>query len=190
MTMKKYLLLFTAVAIAATTVAQGNSQGKGKIKSKQNKEVKIKDKNEREDNREWEGNNQNTGKGKYAKNQPAKVRAAFQRDYPNAGNVVWNKYRGDWTATFNSRWGRSTAVYHSNGERRDTRTNIYREQLPNRNIWERIFRRDNVNQVGTIVQIESPSLASSIFRIASQLAGSKTQYRYYNSNGELVTYDY
>ena len=24
-----------------------------------------------------------------SKNQPAKVRAAFQRDYPNAGNVSW-----------------------------------------------------------------------------------------------------
>lgn len=188
--MKKYLLLFAAVTITVTAMAQGNSQGKGKMKSKHNKESKIKDKYEHEDNREWEGNEQKTGKGKFSKNQPAKVRAAFQRDYPNANNVAWSKYKGDWTATFNSRLGRSTAVYHANGERRDTRTRITRDQLPNETIWDKIFRRDRVNPVGNIVQIESPSLGSNIFRIASQLAGSKTQYRYYDSNGQLVEYDY
>src|SRR5215203_4293817 len=64
----------------------------------------------------WEGTSGPEGaQGKSSKNQPAKVRAAFARDYPNAGGVSWSKYRGDWTATFTSGVTRSTAVYNANG---------------------------------------------------------------------------
>lgn len=190
--MKKYLLLFAAVAITATGIAQGNSQGKGngKAKNKPAKESKGLEKHDDvKDDGIWNGT-QNTSVGKQSKNQPAKVRAAFQNDYPNAANVVWSKYRGDWTATFNSGLGRSTAIYHANGERRDTRTSINRDQLPNRTIWDDIFRRDRVTPVGNVVQIQSPSLGAEIFRFATQVAGSQLQYRFYNSNGQKVQYNY
>ncbi|MEO6733977.1 MAG: hypothetical protein ABIN01_22335 [Ferruginibacter sp.] len=190
--MKKYLLLFAAVAITATGIAQGNSQGKGngKAKNKPAKEFKDKEKhNDVNDDGTWD-RTQNSSVGKQSKNQPAKVRAAFQNDYPNAGNVVWSKYHGDWTATFNNSFGRSTAIYHANGQRRDTRTYINRDQLPNRTIWDDIFRRDRVTPVGNIVQIQSPSLGYEIFRIGSQVAGSQLQYRFYNVNGQKVQYNY
>ncbi|MES2772975.1 MAG: hypothetical protein V4722_02235 [Bacteroidota bacterium] len=184
--MKKYFILFLAASIAITAgMAQGNSKNKGKDK------VKIKTaKNNKGNEVNWDGTQQ-SGNGKLSKNQPTKVTAAFQRDYPAAGNVVWSKYRGDWTATFNSGfgWGRSTAVYHANGERRDTRTRIKINELPNRTIWDKIFKRDNIQPVD-IVQIQSPTLASEIFRIASQVTGLPTKYVFYNNNGQLVQYDY
>lgn len=190
--MKQYLLLFAAVAIVVTGMAQGNSQGKGKgkMKAKASKETKFKVKNGDDiNNGVWAGTRY-SAEAKPSKNQPAKVRAAFQRDYPNAGNVLWSKYRGDWTATFNSGWGRSTAVYHANGQRKDTRTPINRVQLPTGTVWDRVFKRDRVNPVGVIVQIKSPSLGYEIFRIASQIAGSQLQYLFYNGNGQQVQYDY
>ena len=173
-----------------------NSKNKSKDKEK-TKSIKskneYKDKNDDDDNDKkgiWDGTN-NANNGKPSKNQPSKVSAAFQRDYPNAGNVVWSKYRGDWTATFNSGFGlgSSTAVYHANGERRDTRTRIKDTQLPNRGIWDKIFKRDNVTPV-SIVQIQSPTLASEIFRIATKTSGSQTRYLFYNTNGDLVQYNY
>src|SRR5215218_5210105 len=64
------------------------------------------------------------GGSKSSKNQPTKARQAFAAVYPNATNVSWSKYRGDWTATFNNGVSRSVAVYHANGQRKDTRTVI------------------------------------------------------------------
>ena len=188
--MKKNLLLFIAISIALTGMAQGNSQGKGngKKKDKKSYEKNGKDKKGQDDDDVWNGAASSTGK--LSKNQPAKVREAFSRDYPNAGNVVWSKYRGDWTATFNSGLGRSTAIYHANGERRDTRTRITRQQLPNGTVWDDIFKRDRVFPNGNIVQVQSPSLAFEIFRVASQEASSKLQYLFYNSSGKRVQYNY
>lgn len=187
--MKQYLMLFAAVVIGIFGMAQGNSQDKGKSKekSKTQKEKKAKAPKNDKDNGVWAGTKFS---GKPSKNQPAKVREAFSRDYPNVTNVVWSKYHGDWTATFNNSWGRPTAVYHANGERRDTRIPITKEQLPNGTIWENIFKRDGVQPVGTIVKVEAPSLRSEIFRIASQIAGSKTEYLFYDRNGLKLQYNY
>ena len=89
--------------------------------------------------------------------------------------------------TINDQPWRSTAVYHANGQRKDTRTVINRNQLPG-SIWDRIFKRDNVTPV-SVVQIQ-PSVGSEIFRIESQYAGSKLQYYFYNANGQRVQYNY
>lgn len=183
-------MLFTAVAIGIFGMAQGNSQNKGnsKEKNKSQKETKAKTKNGKEkDNGVWAGTNFS---GKPSKNQPAKVRESFNRDYPNVTNVTCSKYHGDWTATFNNSLGRPTAVYHANGQRRDTRIPITKEQLPNKNIWDNIFKRDGVQPIGTIVKVEAPSLLSEIFRIGSQIAGSKTEYLFYDRNGLKVQYKY
>ena len=112
------------------------------------------------------------------------MQAALLRDYPNANNVVWSKYKGDYTATFNNGVWRSTAVYHANGERKDTRTPLTRNQLPG-TIWDQIFKRDNIAPT-SYVQIERPSVTERIIRV---LTGNNTAY-YYNESGNRVQYDY
>ena len=186
-----------------TMISQGNSNdnGKGKDKSKNerstnpaNSEQKEKAANEKKQQDEhnkkiWDGTSDKGGKGPVSsKNQPAKVRAAFQRDYPNAGNVSWSKYRGDWTASFGNGFYRSTALYHANGERRDTRTPVTRNEMP-RNVLDAIFKRSPGTRVEDIIKIEVPNVATDIFRIKDIIQG-KPMYFYYNSDGQLVKYNY
>lgn len=156
------LLFFASIGIGVAT-AQGKVKYKKKVKE---------DKEYRED--------------KVSKNQPTKVLEAFRRDYPNATNVVWTKYKGDWTASFGNGIFRSTAVYHANGERRDTRTLITRKDLPGeKTIWDRIFRQDNINP-NNIMRIETPSSSDVIIRL---LSTTGTTY-FYNSKGEVVEYNF
>jgi hypothetical protein len=137
----------------------------------------------------WEGTSgPEGGGGKASKNQPAKVRAAFARDYPNASGVSWSKYRGNWTATFNSGTARSTAVYHANGERRDTRTAIPQTQTP-RNVLEGIIKKAPGTRIGDIIKIETPKSIADVFRIKTTLNGT-TRYLFYNEKGMQVSYDY
>ncbi len=181
--MKKLLLAITVLAITSTVVAQGNSQNNGKGKSK-NHGKSAKSGQVKDNEGSWDAPNGNYGPGKSSKNQPKKVQAALLRDYPNAGNVHWTKYKGDYTATFNNGPWRSTAVYHANGERRDTRTPLTRQQLPG-SIWDVIFKRDRIVPT-RYVQIDRPSTAERIFRIVT---ASNAAY-YYNENGVRVQYDY
>lgn len=186
--MKKYLLWLTFITLTINVIAQGN--GKSKSQNKKEKETKVKEKSNNDRNSDKWNETKNTSKLKASKNQPAKVRAGFRRDYPNAVNVVWSKYRGDWTATYNSVWGRSTAVYHANGQRKDIRSSIKRNQLPAETPWDRIFKRDRIYVVSNVTQIESPELGSKLFRIASQMAGASLRYFFYNANGQQIKYDY
>jgi hypothetical protein len=128
------------------------------------------------------------GAGKVSKNQPAKVREAFVRDYPNATGVSWSKYQGNWTASFTSGVTRSTAVYHANGERRDTRTPVAQSQVP-RPILEGIMKRRPGSRIGDIIRIEAPQLAGNIFRVKTTQNGT-TNYLFYNAEGKQVSYDY
>ena len=198
--MKKILLFFAACMIGFTMMGQGKSgdKGKGKGKSKTekstnqgNSEQKEKEAKEKDEHSKkvWDGTSDKRGKGpKPSKNQPAKVRAAFQRDYPNASNVSWSKYRGDWTATFGNGLYMSTAVYHANGERRDTRTPVTRNELPG-NVLDSIFKRRPGTRLEDIIKIEVPNVVKDIFRIKDIIQG-KPEYFYYNSNGQLIKYDY
>ena len=200
--MKKFFLLSTGLIFGLTMIAQGNSDnGKGKDKSKSersanqsNSEHKEKTANEKkqldEHNKKiWDGTSDKGGKGPvYAKNQPAKVSAAFQRDYPNAGNVSWSKYRGDWTASFGNGFYRSTALYHANGDRRDTRTLIRRNEMP-QNVVDAIFKRSPGNRLDDIIKIEVPNTSKNIFRV-KDILGGKPAYFYYNNDGQLVKYNY
>jgi len=186
-----------------TMIAQGNSNdnGKGKEKSKnekaakqassEQKEKEAKEKKQQDEHNKkiWDGTSDKNGKGPVpSKNQPAKVRAAFQRDYPNAVNVSWSKYRGDWTASFGNGLYRSTAVYHANGERRDTRTPVTRNELP-RNVLDGIFKRSPDTRLDDIIKIEVPNAVKDIFRV-KDIIGGKPAYFYYNSDGQLVKYNY
>lgn len=201
--MKKILFFLTAVIISLTSMAQGKSQGKAKGKSAsvhtkhskphstQTGKAKVKSEGHNQHNKTiWNGTTGGNA-GKYSKNQPAKVREAFSRDYPNATNVVWSKYQGDWTATFgNGLWGTKTAVYHANGERRDTRSVINRSELPGGgSIWDKIFKRDGITANNQVVQVESPGIMDKIFRVGS-ISGSALKYLFYNQNGNQVQYNY
>jgi hypothetical protein len=201
--MKKFFLVCTGFIFSLTVIAQANKSdnAKGKDKSKdtksakqvsseqKEKEAKEKKQQEEHNRKIWDGTSDKNGKAPMpSKNQPAKVRAAFQRDYPNAGNVSWSKYRGDWTASFGNGLYRSTAVYHANGERRDTRTPVTRNELP-ANVLDAIFKRSPETRLEDVIKIEVPNAAKDIFRI-KDILGGKPAYFYYNSDGQLVKYNY
>ena len=201
--MKKFFLLITGFIFSLTIIAQGNKGENGQVKNQSKNEKSVKKKNYEQKEKEakekkvkdehskkvWDGTSDQKGKGpKFSKNQPAKVRAAFQRDYPNASNVSWTKYRGDWTATFRNGLFMSTAVYHANGERRDTRTPVTQKEMP-RNVLDSIFKRRPGTRLEDIIKIDLPNGLNNIFRIKDNLQGSPV-YFYYNSDGQLVKYNY
>jgi hypothetical protein len=206
-----FFILFAAV-FSLTATAQGNSGNKGKSKNNpsaqtdnpansggqgntgtkdkgKNKEKEDKIKNEEHDRKVWDGVNGTSGCGKVSKNQPAKVRQNFQRDYPNAGNVRWTKCRGDWTATFGNGVFLSTAIYHANGDRRDTRTPVNQDNIPRR-VLDEIFKKRPVDtRIDDAVKIEVPNVVKEIFRIKNVLEG-KTQFDYFDADGVKVDYSY
>lgn len=195
--MKRLFLLLTAFTVSLSMIAQGNSQGKGKDKQKDktdkttgSENSKDKEKKELDDYNKkiWEGTRDNGSGSKPSKNQPAKVRTSFQQDYPNATNVYWTKYRGDWTVTFGNGLYRSTAVYHANGERRDTRTPILKDKMP-RIVLDSIFKRRPDTKLEEVIKIEIPKTVKDIFRI-KDIIQEKTEFSYYDADGKLVKYDY
>lgn len=208
--MKQILLILTAFVISFSVAAQGNSGGKSKTKDKQNKaqnadannnsnaKGKAKNNNADKGNKEkqehdkkvWEGTYKNDGDGpKPSKNQPAKVREAFARDYPGAQNVTWSKYRGDWTATFRNGVFTSTAVYHANGERRDTRTPVPRQEVP-RNILDDIFkRRPQTQPTEEVIKVELPERNRHLFRFKEMINGV-ANYFFVDNAGKEVNYNY
>jgi hypothetical protein len=198
--MKKFLLLITGFVFSLTLVAQQNNSDKGKQRNKLKNEKSINQKSkeqiatenkvkEEQSKKIWEGTYGNNGNGpKPSKNQPARVRSSFQKDYPTATNVSWNKYRGDWTATFGNGIYMSTALYHANGNRRDTRTPLTRNEVP-RNILDSIFKHRPGSWPEDIIKIEMPGTINDMFRIKDLIQG-KPEYFYYNVGGQLVKYNY
>lgn len=193
--MKKLLICAFAILFVTASFAQ-KGKGKGHKEEPTREEVRRvilgepKDKKERPGKKQdeviWEGT---SGKGgpKFSKNQPARVRQAFATDYPQASQVRWSKYRGDWTASFNNGPLRSTAVYHANGQRKDTRTAIDRPQLPR--AIEDIFRKRPAIRLGNIVRIELPVKDDNLFRVQT-IDGGTSLFTVYNSSGKVVNYDY
>ena len=191
--MKKLTLLLLAGSFSLFAVAQGNGKNKEKNKDKGKSEQagdKVKESSGKADHdkKVWEGTYANASDGpKPSKNQPAKVRSSFQRDYPNATNVSWSKYRGDWTATFRNGIWMSTAVYHANGDRRDTRTPIRKDDIP-RKIFDIITKKPET-QIDNVIKIEVPKTIKDIFRIKNIIQG-KPEYTFYDSDGLVVQYSY
>jgi hypothetical protein len=200
--MKKYILLIAGFIISLGIVAQGNSQSNKKEKSKskseksvakqekKQKEKEVKEKKNEHNKKVWDGNYGKRSKGgpKPSINQPNNVRDAFQRDYPNATNVSWSKYRGDWAVAFGNGSNMSTAVYHANGERRDTRTPITKNEIPG-NVLDSILKRRPGPWLQDAIKIQLPNMLNNIYRIKNNEQG-EPGYFYYNSNGQLVKYDY
>ena len=192
--MKKLLILLLAIPFSVCTMAQGNKHSNEKGNKHKDKEKHERD-NEEQENKdhdklkkshedESEVAHYPTKHHKTSKHQPKKVTAALLSDYPNATNIVWKKYKGDYTATFTNGLHRPIAIYHANGQRRDTRTHLTRQELPG-TIWDGIFKRDNITPI-RYVQIERPSIAQNIFRI---LTANNVAY-YYDENGNKVSYNY
>ncbi|MEN9548628.1 MAG: hypothetical protein RIR12_1219 [Bacteroidota bacterium] len=161
-----------------------NNKGKGKQKSKQEKTN-----NDDHDRKVWDGVGDIAGCGQASKNQPTKVRQNFTSDYPNAVNVRWTKCRGDWTATFGNGIFISTAIYHANGDRRDTRTPIQKENIPRR-VLDEIFKQKPVDSpLDGAIKIEVPNAIKEIFRIKNIIQG-KPQYNYFDADGAKIDYHY
>lgn len=160
--MKKLLLGLALFCFAASSYAQEGNKSKKAGKSTKNVSAKF----------------------DYSTTTPKKVETAFQTDYPEAQNVAWSKYKGDYTSTFTNGGWKSTAVYHANGERRDTRTAITRPQLPATTVWDDVFKRDNL-EPRAFIQIERPN-QGKIFRV---IAPDRTV-TYYDESGNKVEYDY
>jgi hypothetical protein len=198
--MKKILFVNIAFVLSLSIIAQGNSKGKGNDKQKEKgkpekvdntKAKEDKDKKDRIDHEKklWEGTyTKQEGGPLPSKNQPAKVRAAFQHDYPYATGVYWSKYRGDWTVTFRNGIFMSTAVYHANGDRRDTRTIMTRNELP-KIIIEDILKKKPQSKLEDVIKIQVPKAVKDIFRIKNIVEG-KPEYLFYNSDGVVVQYNY
>jgi hypothetical protein len=195
--MKKLITFSISIIISASLLAQKQKQKNTKTKNPQQeaRNVVLGDTKEKSNksNKDidiiWDGTKDHDGGApKTSKNQPAKVRSAFANDYPNATNVSWSKYRGDWTATFNNGIGRSVAVYHANGQRKDTRTVVQKTQLP-KTIIDGIFKKRPNAQLNDVVKIETQQNIPDIFRIKS-VEGGTTRFSFYDANGKEVNYDY
>lgn len=194
----KKLLIFTAIIFVSTTVLAQKQKQKDRPEKgkKEARDVVLGNEKKQAGNETaknvdiiWDGTkDKDGGSPKYSKNQPAKVRVAFEKDYPNAAGVSWSKYRGDWTATFNNGIVRSVAVYHANGQRKDTRTAIEKTQLP-KIIIDDIFKRRRNAQLGDVVKIEVPQSVKNIFRIKTT-EGKATRFVFYDADGKEVDYDY
>jgi hypothetical protein len=58
-----------------------------------------------------------------------------------------------------------------------------------RNVIDAIFKRNPSTRLEDIIKIEVPNAATDIFRI-KDILGGKPAYFYYNSDGQLVKYNY
>lgn len=124
--MKKYFLLFVLGAGLCFGASAQNDKGNGRGKSHHSEKQEKHDDDDDDGNDDHQGrgkhhkekHDNDNSEGKYSKNAPAKVREAFNRDFPNASNVSWTKSRNIWTARFNgSVFGTNRASYTANGTR-------------------------------------------------------------------------
>lgn len=174
--MKKLFSLAIFVSLSIIGFSQaGKEKAKDKSKTKNENTAKGKNSNSPQENanngNQSTGNDQQNGNAKTRKNIPTKVGSAFAGEYPNAVNATWTKNRGDWTVAFGNGIWRSTATYHSNGERVDTRTPMTREQAP-RPVLEEILRRFPKGSPTDVIKIEKPK-NPNLFQIIVDAAGKK-----------------
>jgi len=58
-----------------------------------------------------------------------------------------------------------------------------------RNVIDAIFKRNPETRLDDVIKIEVPNVIKDIFRVKDILGGKPT-YFYYNSDGQLVKYNY
>lgn len=169
--MKQFITLGIFLLACVMGFAQGKSKDKTKDKQKTDKTVQTTNGNNNSNSGQNAATTQQNGNSKVRKNIPTKVGSAFAGEYPNAVNATWTKNRGDWTVVFGNGVWRSTATYHSNGERVDTRTTLTREQAP-RSVMDEILRRFPTGETKDIIKIEKPK-NPNLFQIILNEAGKK-----------------
>ncbi len=167
--------LFSLAILLSLSLIGFSQAGKEKSKDKAKNENTAKGKNNKSSQNTSSNNNQSTGgdqngNTKTRKNIPTKVGSSFAAEYPNAVNAVWTKNQGDWTVVFGNGIWRSTATYHSNGDRVDTRTPMSREQAP-RPVLDEILRRFPKSPTD-VIKIEKPK-NPNLFQIIVDAAGKK-----------------
>lgn len=167
--------LFSLAILLSLSLIGFSQTGKEKSKAKAKNENTAKGKNNQSSQNNSNNNNQSTGgdqngNTKTRKNIPTKVGSSFSAEYPNAVNAVWTKKQGDWTVVFGNGIWRSTATYHSNGDRVDTRTPMSREQAP-RPVLDEILRRFPKSATD-VIKIEKPK-NPNLFQIIVEAAGKK-----------------
>ena len=169
--MKKliFFTLFGFLSLAAVAQA-GKEKAKEKSKAKTENTKQPKTKPAKNSNNDEVNGTQN-GNTKTRVNLPTKVKSSFAAEYPNAANATWTKTKGDWTVVFGNGVWRSTATYHSNGDRVDTRTPMTREQAP-RPVLDEILRRFPKENPKDIIKIEKPK-NPNLFQIIVEQAGKK-----------------
>lgn len=176
------------VLLLSLTGLMAQGQGKGKEKQHTSDKAQGKKIEKKEDDVSVQGQgNGKSGKGnsKTRINIPTQVRNSFQSDYPGAQNAVWTKNRGDWTVTFNGGYFyKSTATYHSNGDRVDTRTKWRKEETP-RNVLDSILRRFPKTNPTDIFKIEKPK-NPNLFQVILEAAGKK-KILVVDENGKLIS---
>lgn len=178
----KKLILFTLFGFLSLAVAA--QAGKEKAKSKDKTETaKQKDKSAKNNSND-DANKQQNANTKTRVNLPTKVKSSFAAEYPNAVNATWTKNKGDWTVVFGNGVWRSTATYHSNGDRVDTRTPMTREQAP-RPVLDEILRRFPKENPKDIIKIEKPK-NPNLFQIIVEQAGKKRTFLI-DETGKLVS---
>lgn len=180
------LLLLLSV-IGFSQAGKEKAKGKGKTQTENTSKGK-KNNNSSQDNANSNNpsanDGQQNGNSKVRKNIPTKVSSAFAGEYPNAVNATWTKNRGDWTVVFGNGVWRSTATYHSNGERVDTRTPMAREQAP-RPVLDEILRRFPKGSPTDVIKIEKPK-NPNLFQIIMEQAGKKRTL-VFDESGKLVS---
>lgn len=175
--MKQFITLSVFLLAGLIGFAQGKSKEETKDKQKPDKTAHT-------TNGHNNANAQQNGNSKVRKNIPTKVGSAFAGEYPNAVNATWTKNRGDWTVVFGNGVWRSTATYHSNGERVDTRTPMAREQAP-RPVLDEILRRFPKGSPTDVIKIEKPK-NPNLFQIIMEQAGKKRTF-VFDESGKLLS---
>lgn len=175
--MKQICVLSLLLLTTMFSYAQGKEKEKTKGKEKQEMKKQKKQDNEQD-------GQQGNGNSKIRKNIPTKVRQSFNADYPGAVNDIWTKNRGDWTVTFTNNVFRSTATYHSNGDRIDTRTPMNQQQTP-RPVLDEILKRYPQSNPKDIIKIEKPK-NPNLFQVIVEAAGKKKTLLL-NEQGKIVS---
>jgi hypothetical protein len=163
--MKQITLILAALVITFGALAQK----KTKVDHTQKKSVVVKTK--------VVNNSKATHNTAHA---PKQVANSFAADYPNAGNVVWTKSRGNWTSAYTVNGYRTVATYHANGKRVDTRTYYPVAQPPQPVV---VYQQSAPSiKLGRIIQIDVPG-STPVY----QLRTSTGKLLYVNNSGVVVT---
>jgi hypothetical protein len=165
-TMKKLILLFTAVLLIGSAYAQTQKTKEGgeKVKVSDDK-IKIKD---------ADGN-------KTKIKAPAPVIKQFTEDFPEITGATWSSSKGSWTATYKLDGMETSTTYHANGKRLHTKTLYPMDHLPD--VIVTYQQNTPAFKIGKVYKISTPG-QEDVYEVMS--ADGKTVY--VDANGNETKY--